>query len=287
MKIKKRTKPDWLKIDISSNQYVKKMRKILKENDLHTVCEEAKCPNRGECWRNSEATVMILGDKCSRNCRFCAVETGPDKKVDEKEPEHVASAIRSIGLDYCVITSVTRDDLPDGGSKIWAETITKIREYNPECKVEVLIPDFQGREEDLDRVFSARPHVLGHNLETVPQLYKKARPQADYQQSLEVIQYARSQGQITKSGIMVGLGETNQQVIDLMQDAFDAGCQLFTIGQYLQPTSKHLPVDRYVAPQEFEYFEEKGLEIGLKQVMSGPLVRSSYKAKEMYAAALD
>lgn len=279
-------KPDWLKIDISSNDYVKKMRVALKENQLHTVCEEAKCPNRGECWRSGEATVMILGDKCSRNCRFCAVENNPKQWLDQREPAKVARAIKSIGLNYCVITSVTRDDLTDGGAQIWAETILQIREYNPQTKIEVLIPDFQGRKEDLDKIISAAPEVLGHNLETVPQLYKKARPQADYQQSLDVLNYAKKNGQITKSGIMVGLGETNQQVISLMQDAGEAGCDLFTIGQYLQPTKNHLPVERYVTPGEFKDFEEAGLKIGFKQVIAGPLIRSSYKAKELYQAAV-
>lgn len=281
MDFRTKRKPDWLKIDISSNNYVKKMRGILQDNDLHTVCQEARCPNRGECWRAGEATVMILGDKCTRNCRFCAVGDSPDT-VDQNEPQKVARAISRIGLEYCVITSVTRDDLPDGGAQIWANTIQKIRENNPDCKIEVLIPDFKGNKESLDLVIEASPDVIGHNLETVPDLYQKVRPQADFRQSLDLIEYAKHRKQITKSGIMVGLGETNQQVIKLMKQARNAGCDLFTIGQYLQPTEEHLPVDRYVTPDEFDYLKNEGLKMGFKAIMSGPLVRSSYKAGEMY-----
>jgi len=279
-------KPDWLKIDISSNNYVKKMRGILQDNDLHTVCQEARCPNRGECWRAGEATVMILGDKCTRNCRFCAVGDSPDT-VDQNEPQKVARAISRIGLEYCVITSVTRDDLPDGGAQIWAKTIQKIREDNPDCKIEVLIPDFKGNKESLDLVIEASPDVIGHNLETVPELYQKVRPQADFKQSLNLIEYAKHRKQITKSGIMVGLRETNQQVINLMKQARNAGCDLFTIGQYLQPTEEHLPVDRYVTPDEFDYLKNEGLKMGFKAIMSGPLVRSSYKAGEMYESVVE
>ena len=281
MDFKTKRKPDWLKIDISSNNYIKKMRGILQDNDLHTVCQEARCPNRGECWRAGEATVMILGNKCTRNCRFCAVGNSPDI-VDHNEPQKVARAISRIGLEYCVITSVTRDDLPDGGAQLWAKTIQKIRENNPDCKIEVLIPDFKGNKESLDLVIEASPDVIGHNLETVPDLYQKVRPQANFRQSLNLIEYAKHRKQITKSGIMVGLGETNQQVIYLMKQARDAGCDLFTIGQYLQPTEEHLPVDRYVTPDEFDYLKNEGLKIGFKAIMSGPLVRSSYKAGEMY-----
>ena len=281
MDFRTKRKPDWLKIDISSNNYVKKMRGILQDNELHTVCQEARCPNRGECWRAGEATVMILGDKCTRNCRFCAVGDSPDT-VDQNEPQKVARAISRIGLEYCVITSVTRDDLPDGGAQIWAKTIQKIRENNPDCKIEVLIPDFKGNKESLDLVIEASPDVIGHNLETVPELYQKVRPQADFRQSLNLIEYAKHRKQITKSGIMVGLGETNQQVINLMKQARNAGCDLFTIGQYLQPTEEHLPVDRYVTPDEFDYLKNEGLKMGFKAIMSGPLVRSSYKAGEMY-----
>jgi lipoic acid synthetase len=224
---------------------------------------------------------MILGDKCTRNCRFCAVGDSPDT-VDQNEPQKVARAISRIGLEYCVITSVTRDDLPDGGAQIWANTIQKIRENNPDCKIEVLIPDFKGNKESLDLVIEASPDVIGHNLETVPDLYQKVRPQADFRQSLDLIEYAKHRKQITKSGIMVGLGETNQQVIKLMKQARNAGCDLFTIGQYLQPTEEHLPVDRYVTPDEFDYLKNEGLKMGFKAIMSGPLVRSSYKAGEMY-----
>ena len=281
MKIRKREKPDWLKINSTINEEYISVRKILKEKNLHTVCEEAKCPNRGECWRKKTATIMILGDKCTRNCRFCAIGTNPDGIIDKNEPRKVAEAVKLLGLKYCVLTSVTRDDLDDGGAVIWAETILEIKKQTPEVKVEVLIPDFQGNEEALKIVLDVKPDVLAHNLETVKELYSVARPAADYQQSLEVIRSAKKYGAITKTGIMVGLGETIEQMKELMKDAKNAGADILTIGQYLQPTKKHLKVEKYVTPEQFEDYKKMALEIGFQAVMSAPLVRSSYCAEEL------
>lgn len=281
MQIRKREKPDWLKINSTINEEYKTVRKILKERNLHTVCEEAKCPNRGECWRKQTATIMILGEKCTRNCNFCAVGTDPDGNVDYNEPQKVAEAVELLGLKYCVLTSVTRDDLEDGGAQIWANTILAIKERTPHVKVEVLIPDFQGNEEALQLVIDAKPEVLAHNLETVEELYPVARPAANYQQSLDVIRRAKAKGALTKSGIMVGLGESETQVEALMKDAFEAGCDIITLGQYLQPTKKHLDVKEYVTPEKFKMYEEMATKIGFKAVMSAPLVRSSYCAEEL------
>ncbi len=281
MKIRKREKPDWLKINSAINEEYISVRKILKEKNLHTVCEEAKCPNRGECWRKKTATIMILGDKCTRNCRFCAIGTNPDGIIDKNEPRKVAEAVKLLGLKYCVLTSVTRDDLDDGGAVIWAETILEIKKQTPEVKVEVLIPDFQGNKEALKIVLDVKPDVLAHNLETVKELYSVARPAADYQQSLEVIRSAKKYGAITKTGIMVGLGETIEQMKELMKDAKNAGADILTIGQYLQPTKKHLKVEKYVTPEQFEDYKKMALEIGFQAVMSAPLVRSSYCAEEL------
>ena len=226
---------------------------------------------------------MIMGDRCSRNCRFCAVEQGELVPLDPQEPQRVAEAVKELGLKYAVITSVTRDDLSDGGAAHFAATMTAIKEMNPRCQVEVLIPDFKGNEKDLDTVVYARPDVLNHNIETVRSLYDLVRPQADYERSLGVLQYAKNKGCTTKSGIMLGLGEIEADVIETMKDLRAAGCDLLTIGQYLQPSRNHLPVQRFVTPDEFEQFRLKGLEIGFDAVQSGPLVRSSYHADEQYA----
>lgn len=286
MKIQKRQKPDWLKINSEINEEYIAVRKILKERKLHTVCEEAKCPNRGECWRKRTATIMILGEKCTRNCNFCAVGTDPGGVVDHDEPVKVAEAVELMGLKYCVLTSVTRDDLPDGGAKIWADTILAIKDRTPGVKIEVLVPDFQGDEKALKLVLDAKPDVLAHNLETVRGLYSMARPAADYDQSLEVLRRAKAHGAVTKSGIMVGLGETYEQVKNLLEDAFNAGCDIMSIGQYLRPTQKHLPVAEYVTPEKFDEYGKMALEIGFKSVMSAPLVRSSYHAEELMEMAV-
>jgi len=273
-------KPNWLKVNYAVNEDFKEIRAIVHQHDLHTVCEEACCPNIGECWRRRAATLMILGQTCTRNCRFCAVHHGQPLPPDPTEPEKVGSAVKLMGLKYAVITSVTRDDLPDGGANHWAKTIQAIRDQNPHCKIEVLIPDFQGNSGALDLILSAKPAVLGHNLETVKSLYPTVRPQADYQLSLQVLNFAKEQGFITKTGIMIGLGETREQVTELMQDARAIGCDILTAGQYLQPTKAHLPVQRYFTPAEFESIKEEGLTMGFRAVMTGPLVRSSYHAEE-------
>jgi lipoic acid synthetase len=276
-------KPDWLKVRYAINDNFRELREIVHEHKLHTVCEEAFCPNIGECWRRRAATLMILGTLCTRNCRFCAVRHGQPLPPDPDEPEKVSRAVKLMGLKYAVLTSVTRDDLLDGGARQWARTIQAIRNQNPDCKVEVLIPDFQGNFRALDTILSAKPDVLGHNLETVKSLYPKVRPQADYQLSMQVLNYAKEQGFITKTGIMIGLGETMEQVTELMKDARTVACDIFTAGQYLQPTKAHLPVQRYVAPEEFKLIAKEGLKMGFRAVVAGPLVRSSYHAEEMMA----
>ncbi len=279
--VKRRSKPDWLKVRHTVGENFREVRNIVRQHHLHTVCEEARCPNQSECWERRAATFMILGDVCTRNCRFCAVTGGGPLPADSEEPEHVARAVGLMGLKYCVITSVTRDDLEDGGAAIWAATIRAVKEQNPDCLVEVLVPDFQGHTAAIDLVLSAAPDVFGHNLETVCSLYSIARPQADYNASLAVLRYASERGALTKTGIMVGLGESREQVRALMRDARDAGCEVFTAGQYLQPTHAHLPVARYVHPDEFAEYENYGRQIGFREVVAGPLVRSSYHADQL------
>lgn len=279
-------RPPWMKIRIRTGENYRDLQNLVQEQRLHTVCEEARCPNIYECWERRSATIMILGDVCTRSCGFCAVKTGRPPGLDTMEPVRAANAVRVMGLKHCVITSVNRDELPDGGAGIWAETIRQIHRQVPECSVEVLIPDFQGDQKALDTVIEARPDILGHNMETVKRCYRRVRPQAGYEQSLEVLAYAKREGRLVKSGIMVGIGEQPEEVLELMADVRATGCQIFTIGQYLQPTKDHLPVDRYVSPEEFELYREKGLASGFKVVESGPLVRSSYHADEQ-ATVLD
>lgn len=274
-------KPDWLKVKFTVNDDFRDLQTIMRDHHLHTVCQSARCPNQSDCWQRRTATLMILGNTCTRNCRFCAVESGKPASVDLQEPAKVGQAVKLMGLKYAVITSVTRDDLSDGGAAVWAETIREIRRQNPDCKIEVLIPDFRGEINALEMVLNAQPDVLGHNLETVPALYPAARPQADYQQSLRMITESKKRGSVTKTGIMVGLGETREQVVELMQDALAAGCDILTIGQYLQPTKNHLPVMQYVTPDEFKSYEITGLKLGFRAVFSGPLVRSSLHAEEI------
>ena len=273
-------KPKWLKAAKAKGKTYKEVHSIVKENDLHTVCQEAGCPNMGECWSRGVATVMILGDICTRSCGFCGVNTGKPLPVDEMEPDRVAEAVAKMRLKHVVITSVDRDELKDGGAEIWKRTIMAIRDKNPECKIEVLTPDFKGREKDIQTVLDARPDIFSHNIETVPSLHKKVRPQAKYERSLSVLKYAKEQGFITKTGLMLGLGEKNEEVVDAMKDLNKINVDIFTIGQYMRPTEKHLPIERYAHPDEFEALKKEGLKLGFKFVESGPLVRSSYNADQ-------
>ena len=273
-------KPPWLKVRLGLGPNSSKLKRIVESGGLHTVCDEALCPNKGRCWEHGRATLMILGGVCTRGCGFCNVAGGVPDACREDEPSQVAEAVRSMGLSEVVITSVTRDDLADGGAGIWAETISMTRDVVPGIVVEVLIPDFQGCAASLKKVMEAAPEVLGHNLETVPSLYRRVRPQADYRRSLEVLRRASEQGIIVKTGIMVGLGETEQEVLELMADARSAGCDILTVGQYLRPTGQHLPVESYVDPGQFEFYRSKGQEIGFDVVVSGPLVRSSFHSEE-------
>jgi lipoyl synthase len=271
-------KPEWLKARVPGGENYSRLRTLIDERNLHTVCEEARCPNMGECWNSGTATFMILGDTCTRSCGFCNVKTGKMHFIDEDEPRRVGEAVGLMHLRHAVITSVNRDELFDGGAHIFANTILEIRQQLPLCKVEVLIPDFMGSEEALHIVLNAQPDVLNHNIETVPRLYRTVRPQAHYHRSLEVLERAKQRGFATKTGIMLGLGETSDEVLEVMADLRAVECDIFTIGQYLQPTKNHLPVDRFAHPDEFRMLKEKGLEFGFRHVESGPLVRSSYHA---------
>ena len=273
-------RPHWLKVNIPGGENYSEVKALVNEHHLHTVCQSARCPNIEECWNRRTATFMILGEVCTRDCAFCAVPHGIPSPLDMDEAKRVASAVDTLSLNYAVITSVTRDDLQDGGADLFAEVIKQIRLIRPKCQIEVLIPDFQGNNEALMTVLNARPDVLNHNVETVARLYPTIRPQANYQQSLTVIKNAKEFGSTTKSGIMIGLGETKEEVLDTMRDLHNAGCDLLTIGQYLQPTSDHIVVSRYVRPEEFTELKTAGEEIGFKHVESGPLVRSSYHADE-------
>ncbi len=277
-------KPPWLKKRLSSGRDYDKVVGLLRNKNLHTVCEEAHCPNLGECFSSGTATFMILGDHCTRNCRFCAVRHGTPQTPDPAEPEKVAEAVKKMGLRYAVITSVTRDDLPDGGAGHFASVIRAVKRQSPETKVEVLIPDFQGSDKNLKTVLAALPHVLNHNVETVSRLYPKVRPQADYHQSLELIERAgkAAPGLWTKSGLMLGLGERNEEVKEVLHDLLKAGCKLLTLGQYLAPSRDHHPVVAYVTPESFLHWEQTALKMGFQDVASGPFVRSSFHAGEMF-----
>jgi len=256
------------------------LKNIVSDNRVHTVCQEAKCPNISECWERRAATIMILGDTCTRSCAFCAVKTGRPSAVDLDEPRRTAEAVKKMGLHHCVITSVDRDELDDFGAGIWAETIREVHEKVPECSVEVLTPDFQGQAEHIQTVLDARPEIMSHNMETVERLHRRIRPQAQYQRSLDVLRQSVAFGLQTKTSIMVGIGETKEEVFALMNDVRETGCQIFSLGQYLQPTKDHEPVHRFVHPDEFKEYKDYGLEIGFSYVESGPLVRSSYHADE-------
>ncbi|HET6568306.1 MAG TPA: lipoyl synthase [Rhodothermales bacterium] len=273
-------RPDWLRVRLPYGETYRNIVDIIDTHQLHTVCQSARCPNMGECWTAGTATFMILGNVCTRSCGFCAVLTGrPDPGLDWDEPRRVADAVRLMGLRHAVVTSVNRDERKDGGAPIFAETIRQIREVQPGCTVEVLIPDFRGDRDALQMVLDARPEILNHNVETVPRLYRRVRPQANYQRSLEVLRISKAQGLRTKSGIMVGLGETQDEVLALMDDFAELGLDVMTIGQYLQPTKMHLPVEEFVHPDVFRWYKEVGEQKGIEHVESGPLVRSSYHAE--------
>jgi lipoic acid synthetase len=279
-------KPEWLKIRIGDPSNQNAVLKLIEGLNLHTVCQEARCPNIFECWSDRTATFMLGGDICTRHCGFCAVGKGRPGALDPEEPRHVAEAVRHLDLAHAVITSVNRDDLADGGAAHWAETIREVRALNPECKIEVLIPDFNGDEDALNTVLDARPDVLNHNTETIARLYKRVRPDAKYEQTLTLIRRAAARrdreasGMLTKSGIMAGLGETFEEVVELMKDLRAADCDIMTIGQYLQPHARRLPVERYVTPEEFARWREVGMELGFRHVESSPLTRSSYHARQ-------
>lgn len=273
-------KPEWLKISIGANERYTETKRIVESHCLHTICSSGRCPNMGECWGRGTATFMIGGNICTRSCKFCNTQTGRPLPLDPQEPTHVAESVRLMKLSHAVVTSVDRDDLPDLGAAHWAQTIREIRRLNPETTIEVLIPDFQGRKELVEQVIEARPDIISHNMETVRRISPLVRSAARYDTSLEVIRQIAASGITAKSGIMVGLGETPAEVEELMDDLRTAGCQIMTIGQYLQPSHRHYPVAAYVTPEQFKRYEETGLAKGFTQVESGPLVRSSYHAEK-------
>jgi lipoyl synthase len=273
-------KPDWLRVKLPIGESYKHVRGLVDHHKLHTICESGNCPNMGECWGAGTATFMILGNICTRSCGFCAVATGKPEPADWDEPQRVAEAIHLMKVKHAVITSVDRDELPDGGSTIWHNTIKAVKGLNPETTLETLIPDFKGKKEDIQRVIDAAPEVVSHNIETVERLTRQVRIQAKYWRSMEVIRTLKEGGMRTKSGIMLGLGETKEEVIQTLKDLQANGCDVVTIGQYLQPTKKHLPVQRFVHPDEFAEYREVGYQLGLDYVESGPLVRSSYHSEK-------
>lgn len=272
--------PPWFKVRFHPGPHYQEIRQLMDTHHLHTICEEAQCPNIWECWNNRTATFLILGDICTRRCHYCSVTTGRPSAVDREEPQRVADAVKLLKLRHAVVTSVNRDDLPDGGAALFAETIQQIRQENPTCTVEVLIPDFQGRKADVEMVMRAQPDILNHNIETVPRLFPSIRPQGKYRRSLDVLQWAKAMGGRTKSGLMTGLGESDDEIRAVMRDLHEVECEILTIGQYLQPTLQHAPVSRYYTPEEFEEFKQEGITLGFQHVESGPLVRSSYHAEE-------
>ena len=275
-------KPNWLKIKLETGENYPKVKKIVELNKLHTICSSGKCPNIGQCWSIGTATFMISGDICTRSCKFCATKTGRPLPLDPQEPAKIAESVKLMQLKHCVITSVDRDDLADKSAEHWAKTITAIREANPNTTIEVLTPDFDADEELLNIVFASKPDVFGHNMETVKRLSDQTRSRAKYDVSLKVLSLSSQAGLITKTGIMVGLGETEEEVVELMHDVRKSGVRLMTIGQYLQPTKQHIPVVEYVTPEQFEKYRKIGLELGFDNVESGPLVRSSYMAEKTF-----
>ena len=279
--------PEWLKVQMPGNPRYLELQNLMRGQALHTVCEEAHCPNIGECWGRGTATFMILGEICTRRCLYCAVTTGRPNGIDLQEPKRLAEVVQRMGLRYCVITSVNRDDLPDGGAYIFASCIEKIRESSPDCRVEVLIPDFAGSWPALQRVIEAGPAVLNHNIESSRRVFPKVRPKGNYALSLELLAKAKDidPATVTKSGIIVGMGEDTDEVLETMEDLRGVDCDLLTIGQYLRPSAKHIAIDRFYHPNEFEELRVAGLAMGFKHVASGPLVRSSYHADEQHDAA--
>ncbi|MBT5354150.1 MAG: lipoyl synthase [Flavobacteriales bacterium] len=273
-------KPKWLKVKLPTATAYKNVRSVVKKHKLHTICESGNCPNTGECWGAGTATFMILGNICTRSCGFCNVQTGRPLSVDINEPRNIANSVKIMKVKHAVITSVDRDDLKDGGSNIWAETVNEIRKVNPNTTLETLIPDFKAKKEDIQKIIDVAPEVVSHNMETVERLTKKVRIQAKYRRSLDVLNILNKSGVRTKSGIMLGLGETDEEVIQTMKDLLDVGVTIMTIGQYLQPSKKHLPVFEYVHPDKFEMFKNIGVKLGFRIVESGPLVRSSYHAEK-------
>lgn len=277
--------PEWIKKGIIDTEKTRTVRKILRESHLNTVCDSARCPNKSECYSKNTATFMILGNTCTRNCHFCSINTGMPDQINPDEPYLIAKAVKELKLDYVVITSVTRDDLEDGGAGHFAEVIKELRKLDLNIKIEVLTPDFQGNITSIDKVIETNPDIFNHNIETVKSLYSKVRPQAEYSRSLEFIKNIKEANPeiYTKSGFMVGLGETYDEIIELLKDLKEYNCDIVTVGQYIQPTKNHLKVQKYLTPQEFEKIKQDALSIGIKYPVAAPLVRSSYKAKECFA----
>ena len=283
-----RRHPDWLKVRIGSGPKYAKMKSLLRNAELHTICEEAKCPNIAECFNRGTAVFLILGDTCTRNCRYCNVVHGEPKPINQNEPKEVAQSVKTLGLSYVVVTSVTRDDITDGGAKAFYQTIMEIKKTNPNCKVEVLIPDFKGDESSLKTVIEGKPDVVNHNIEVVEDLFPKIRPEGDYQISLNLLKNIKKYGPSikSKSGFMVGLGETKEQLILTMKDLRSSGVEILTIGQYLQPSKQHAEIKKYYNPKEFDEFKKIALKMGFMNVVSGPLVRSSYHAEEAFCVPI-
>ena len=277
-------KPSWLKMKMPGGDEYLKLLSLVNDQRLHTVCQSAKCPNMGECWAAGTATLMILGDVCTRSCGFCHIATGRPPTLDLEEPARVGKAVAAMGLKHTVITSVNRDELPDGGAAVWAETIRQVRLQSPGTSVEVLIPDFCGDWDALQKVLDQKPDILNHNIESVPRMYKVVRPQAKYRRSLDLLQRAKAQGFVTKTGMMLGIGEEVHEIDAVLDDLVAIGCDILTLGQYLQPTAQHLPVKRWVHPDEFAMWKVKGEERGIRHVESGPMVRSSYHAEKQVKA---
>jgi lipoic acid synthetase len=280
-------KPEWIKTRANMGPEYTRLRSLVKSEGLHTVCQEAACPNIFECWEDKEATFLIGGDRCTRRCDFCNIDTGKPLPIDREEPRKVAESVKSMGLRYATITGVTRDDLEDEGSWLYAETIRAVHELNPGTGVEMLAPDFNAKAELLNPIFETRPEVFAHNLETVPRIFKQIRPAFTYEKSLKVIGMAQDFGLITKSNLILGLGETREEISQALLDLHNAGCDLITITQYLRPTNKHHPVERWVKPEEFVELAQEAEQVGFLGVMSGPLVRSSYRAGRLYKQAME
>jgi lipoic acid synthetase len=280
-------KPPWIKVKAKMGPEYSQLRGLVQKEGLHTVCQEAGCPNIYECWEDREATFLIGGDQCTRRCDFCQIDTGKPAEFDADEPRRVAESVAAMGLRYATVTGVARDDLPDGGAWLYAETVRQIHALLPGCGVELLIPDFNANPAQLAEVFGARPEVLAHNVETVPRIFKRIRPAFRYERSLDVLRQARAAGLVTKSNLILGLGEERAEVSQALRDLYDAGCELITITQYLRPTPRHHPVERWVKPEEFVELREEAERIGFAGVMSGPLVRSSYRAGRLYQQAIE